>query len=96
MELHARLLALVRRSQSTKKLSHKLKHKNLTLDLVTQKVIRSDIEIKLQSKEFKLLEYLLRHKGQLVTRTMLLGNVWDYNFDPQTNVVDVQISRLPG
>ena len=52
--------------------------------------------IELQSREFRLLEYLLKHKGQVVTRTMLLENVWDYHFDPQTNVIDVHISRLRG
>jgi len=57
-------------------------------------VWRGDSLINLQPREFRLLEYLMRHEGQVVTRTMLLENVWDYHFDPQTNVIDVQISRL--
>lgn len=67
---------------------------NLTLDLIHRQVKRGDKTIDLQSREFKLLEYMLRHKGQIVTRTMLLENVWDYHFDPQTNVIDVHVSRL--
>lgn len=69
---------------------------DLRLDLLTRKVMRSGQEIDLQAREFRLLEYMMRHKGQVVTRTMLLENVWDYNFDPQTNVIDVHISRLRG
>lgn len=67
---------------------------DLELDLLSRNVKRGDQAIELQTTEFKLLEYLLRHKGQVVTRTMLLENVWDYHFDPQTNVIDVHISRL--
>jgi two-component system OmpR family response regulator len=67
---------------------------DLTLNLLSRKVTRGQQEIELQTREFKLLEYLLRHKGQVVTRTMLLEHVWDYHFDPQTNVIDVHISRL--
>ena len=67
---------------------------DLTLNLLSRKVARGKNEIDLQTREFKLLEYLLRHKGQIVTRTMLLEHVWDYHFDPQTNVIDVHISRL--
>ncbi|HEY0900563.1 MAG TPA: response regulator transcription factor [Micavibrio sp.] len=69
---------------------------DLKLDLLTRKVTRSGQDIELQAREFRLLEYMMRHKGQVVTRTMLLENVWDYNFDPQTNVIDVHISRLRG
>ncbi len=69
---------------------------NLELDLLARKVTRGGKTIELQSREFRLLEYILRHKGQVVTRTMLLENVWDYHFDPQTNVIDVHISRLRG
>jgi two-component system OmpR family response regulator len=69
---------------------------DLRLDLLTRKVMRGVQEIDLQAREFRLLEYMMRHKGQVVTRTMLLENVWDYNFDPQTNVIDVHISRLRG
>ncbi|MEM7680031.1 MAG: winged helix-turn-helix domain-containing protein, partial [Pseudomonadota bacterium] len=67
---------------------------DLELDLLSRKVKRGGKEIELQSREFKLLEYLMKHKGQVVTRTMLLEHVWDYHFDPQTNVIDVHISRL--
>lgn len=66
----------------------------LKLDLINRQVTRNDTIIDLQSKEFKLLEYLLKNKGKIVTRTMLLEKVWEYNFDPQTNVIDVHISRL--
>jgi two-component system OmpR family response regulator len=64
------------------------------MDLLSRKAVRGDRAITLQPREFKLLEYLMRHAGQVVTRTMLLENVWDYHFDPQTNVVDVHISKL--
>jgi two-component system OmpR family response regulator len=67
---------------------------DLHMDPLTRKVTRGDRPIALQPREFKLLEYLMRHAGQVVTRTMLLENVWDYHFDPQTNVVDVHISKL--
>ena len=67
---------------------------DLELDLLSRKVIRGGRDIDLQSREFRLLEYMLRHQGQVVTRTMLLEHVWDYHFDPQTNVIDVHISRL--
>jgi len=59
-----------------------------------RKVTRGQKEIPLQNREFLLLEYLMRHAGQVVTRTMLLAGVWDYHFDPQTNVIDVHVSRL--
>ncbi len=68
----------------------------LEMDLIGRKVLRDGQLIELQAREFRLLEYLLRHKGSLVTRTMLLEGVWDYNFDPQTNIIDVHISRLRG
>lgn len=67
---------------------------DLTLDRLARKVVRADEEIILQPREFRLLEYLMKHSGQVVTRTMLLENVWDYHFDPQTNVIDVHMSRL--
>jgi len=67
---------------------------DLTLDLLARTVTRAGKKIDIQSREFRLLEYLLRNKGKVVTRTMLLENVWDYHFDPQTNVIDVHISRL--
>jgi len=67
---------------------------NLELDRLSHRVTRDKEEIVLQPREFRLLEYLMKHAGQVVTRTMLLENVWDYHFDPQTNVIDVHISRL--
>jgi two-component system OmpR family response regulator len=67
---------------------------DLKLDRLARRVTRSGQVIDLQPREFRLLEYLMRHVGQVVTRTMLLENVWDYHFDPQTNVIDVHVSRL--
>ena len=67
---------------------------DLELDRLSHRVMRGGEEIVLQPREFRLLEYLMRHAGQVVTRTMLLENVWDYHFDPQTNVIDVHVSRL--
>jgi two-component system OmpR family response regulator len=64
------------------------------MDLLSHTVIRSGKPVLLQPREFKLLEFLMRHANQVVTRTMLLENVWDYHFDPQTNVVDVHVSKL--
>ena len=72
----------------------KLKAADLEIDLLTRTVTRAGKPILLQPREFKLLEYLVRNAGHIVTRTMLLENVWDYHFDPQTNVIDVHISRL--
>jgi|SRR5712691_2110010 two-component system, OmpR family, response regulator len=67
---------------------------DLELDRLSHRVMRGESEIVLQPREFRLLEYLMKHAGQVVTRTMLLENVWDYHFDPQTNVIDVHMSRL--
>src|ERR1041384_419215 len=67
---------------------------DLALDRLSHRVTRGEDEILLQPREFRLLEFLMKHAGQVVTRTMLLENVWDYHFDPQTNVIDVHISRL--
>ena len=67
---------------------------DLELYWLSHKLTRSGKEIIVQPREFRLLEYLMKHAGQVVTRTMLLENVWDYHFDPQTNVIDVHISRL--
>ena len=67
---------------------------DLEMDLLARSVMRADKRIDLQPREFRLLEYLMRHSNQVVTRTMLLEHVWDYHFDPQTNVIDVHISRL--
>jgi two-component system, OmpR family, response regulator len=74
----------------------KLRAMDLEIDLMTRTVTRGGKEIILQPREFKLLEYLVRKAGHIVTRTMLLENVWDYHFDPQTNVIDVHVSRLRG
>ena len=74
----------------------KLKAMDLELDVLTRNVTRAGKTILLQPREFKLLEYLVRNAGHIVTRTMLLENVWDYHFDPQTNVIDVHVSRLRG
>lgn len=92
-ELLARLDALHRRSQGVNR-ETPLSVGNLHMDPMTRKVSRGERQITLQPREFKLLEYLMRHAEQVVTRTMLLENVWDYHFDPQTNVIDVHISRL--
>jgi two-component system OmpR family response regulator len=92
-ELLARLEALARRGASAP-VETTLKVEDLEMDLLARKVARAGKPISLQPREFKLLEYLLRHAGKVVTRTMLLENVWDYHFDPQTNVIDVHISKL--
>lgn len=94
-ELLARLDALMRRSIPEKTETF-LKVGSLELDRLKRKVTREGKIINLQPREFRLLEYLMRHAGQVVTRSMLLENVWDFHFDPQTNVVDVHISRLRG
>jgi two-component system OmpR family response regulator len=94
-ELMARLDALVRRTQGvSEQQTTQLNVDDLRMDLLARKVTRSERTIQLQPREFKLLEFLMRHAGQVVTRTMLLENVWDYHFDPQTNVIDVHISKL--
>jgi two-component system, OmpR family, response regulator len=92
-ELLARVEGLSRRNSGTA-LETKLKACDLELDLLTRDVTRAGKDIPLQPREFKLLEYLMRNAGHIVTRTMLLENVWDYHFDPQTNVIDVHVSRL--
>ena len=92
-ELLARLQALARRIHPEQQRTF-LKVADLELDCLKRKVTRDGQKILLQPREFRLLEYLMRHEGQVVTRTMLLENVWDYHFDPQTNVIDVHISRL--
>ncbi len=94
-ELLARIEILSRRTGINNNISDTtLAAGDLRLDLLSRKVTRGSKEIELQSTEFRLLEYLLKNKGQVVTRTMLLEHVWDYHFDPQTNVIDVHISRL--
>jgi len=92
-ELLARVEVLNRRS-GAKDVETLYKVGDLELDRLSHSVARAGQEITLQPREFRLLEYLMRHAGQVVTRTMLLENVWDYHFDPQTNVIDVHISRL--
>lgn len=95
-ELLARLEALVRRGAANDDGGREtvLRYDDLSMDLLARKVERGGREIDLQPREFRLLEVLLRHAGQVMTRTMLLEKVWDYRFDPQTNVIDVHISRL--
>jgi two-component system OmpR family response regulator len=91
-ELLARLEVLVRRGAREE--GRELWVADLKLDLWTRQAERGGKRIKLQPREFRLLEYLVRNRGRIVTRTMLLEAVWDYYFDPQTNVIEVQISRL--
>jgi two-component system OmpR family response regulator len=94
-ELLARLEALDRRAKSGGDApATVLRVADLEMDLLRRDVRRGDTTIELQPREFQLLEFLMRHAGQVVTRTMLLEGVWDYHFDPQTNVIDVHVSRL--
>jgi two-component system OmpR family response regulator len=92
-ELIARIEALARR-RDTGSVQTLLKVGELEMDLIHRTVHRAGKEIDLQPREFQLLEFMMRHAGQSVTRTMLLEKVWEYHFDPQTNVIDVHISRL--
>jgi two-component system OmpR family response regulator len=92
-ELVARIEALARRREMGG-VQTLLKVGDLEMDLIAREVRRGGVEIDLQPREFQLLEFLMRHGGQSVTRTMLLEKVWEYHFDPQTNVIDVHISRL--
>jgi two-component system OmpR family response regulator len=92
-EMLARIEALIRRSQPEEQTA-KYVVGDLVLDRMSHKVTRSGESIVLQPREVRLLEYLMKHRGQVVTRTMLLEGVWDYHFDPQTNVIDVHVSRL--
>ena len=92
-ELLARIEALLRRSSSGAEAT-KLKVADLELDLLARRVVRGGREIELTARELKLLEFLMRRVGQVVTRTMLLEGVWDLHFDPQSNLIDVHISRL--
>ncbi len=93
-ELLARVEVLVRRGGASATDPTILRVADLELDRLAHKLTRANKDIPLQPREFRLLEYLMRHAGQVVTRTMLLENVWDYHFDPQTNVIDVHVSRL--
>jgi len=92
-ELAARVTALGRRPRTTA-VTTVLKVADLELDLTKRTVRRGGQPIALQPREFRLLEYLMRHAGQVVTRTMLLENVWDFHFDPRTNIVESHLSRL--
>ena len=92
-ELLARIQALIRRSTQAPEPT-RLAVGDLSLDLLTREVRRAGQTIDLQAREFSLLEYLMRHAGRVVTKTMILEHVWDYSFDPQTNVVDVLVHRL--
>ncbi|HEY2660070.1 MAG TPA: response regulator transcription factor [Caulobacteraceae bacterium] len=93
-ELNARVNALLRRSQGQPRERTQLQVRNLLLDRLARTVRRGDREIELLPLEFKLLEFLLMHIGQLVTRTMLLEQVWGFHFDPRTNIVETHISRI--
>lgn len=93
-ELLARVEVLSRRRAAPASEPTTYRVGDLLLDRLAHRVTRAGEEIALQPREFRLLEYLMKHAGQVVTRTMLLENVWDYHFDPQTNVIDVHVSRL--
>ena len=96
-ELLARTEALARRRGGSSAVAQTRYHVgDLELDRLSHRVTRAGREVPLQPREFRLLEYLMCHAGQVVTRTMLLEHVWDYHFDPQTNVIDVHVSRLRG
>jgi len=92
-ELLARIQALIRRAGGVSEPS-RLKVGELTLDLLSREVVRADTRIELQPLEFSLLEYLMRNADRVVSKTMIMEHVWDYNFDPQTNVVEARICRL--
>ncbi|MEW6500603.1 MAG: response regulator transcription factor, partial [Thermodesulfobacteriota bacterium] len=93
-ELLARVQALLRRTGTTVTDHTLLKYHDLVLDKLKREVRRGNEKIELQPREFALLEYLMQHAGQALSKTMILEHVWDYNFDPQTNVVDVLVCRL--
>ena len=94
-ELLARVEALARRAVPEEQETRYVVD-GLVLDRLSHRVTRDGEQIQLQPREYRLLEYLMKHAGQVVTRTMLLEHVWDYHFDPQTNVIDVHVSRLQG
>lgn len=93
-ELLARLQLLLRKTGGGSAVETSLSCADLQMDLLSRRVNRANRTIDLQPREFRLLEFLMRHKNQLVTRTMLLEGVWDYHFDPGTNVIDVHVSRI--
>lgn len=92
-ELLARVQALLRRAGNIPDAS-RLTVADLTMNLITREVTKSGSKIELQPKEFSLLEYLMRNAGRVVSKTMIMEHVWDYNFDPQTNVVEARVSKL--
>lgn len=92
-ELLARVQGLIRRATRASEPTH-IKAGDLSVNLLTREVRRGDEKIDLQPREFTLLEYLMRNEGRVVSKTMILEHVWDYSFDPQTNVVDVLVCRL--
>jgi two-component system OmpR family response regulator len=92
-ELQARIQALIRRSAGTSEPSS-ITVGDLSVNLLTRQVVRRGVPIDLQPLEFSLLAYLMRHSGRVVSKTMIMEHVWDYNFDPQTNVVEARICRL--
>ncbi len=92
-ELLVRVQALIRRASMTRS-PVQLSTGDLTMDLLTREVVRADAKIDLQPREYSLLEYLMRNAGNVLSKTMIMEHVWDYDFDPQTNVVDVLVSRL--
>ena len=92
-ELLARVQALIRRSTGSTEATH-LELDSLSIDLLARKVVRGGKEINLQPKEFSLLEYFLRNAGRVLSKTMIMEHIWGYDFDPQTNVVDVLVCRL--
>ena len=92
-ELLARVQALIRRASGVSEPT-RLLVADISMDLLTREVIRGGKKIELQPLEFSLLEYLMRNEGKVVSKTMIMEHVWDYNFDPQTNVVEARISRL--
>jgi len=95
-ELLARIQALLRRTTQAGSEPTRLNAADLTMDLLTREVVRDGQKIELQPREFALLEYLLRNSGKVVTKAMILEHIFDYSFDPQTNVVDVLVHRLRG
>jgi len=92
-ELLARIRALIRRANAVAEPAG-LTVGDLSIDLVKRKVVRAETVIELQPREFALLEYLMRNRGRVVSKTMIMENVWDFNFDPQTNVIEARICRL--
>jgi len=92
-ELLARIHALIRRANAVPEPTS-LKVEDLSMDIISRKVFRSGSQIELQPREFALLEYLMRNVGKVISKTMIMKHVWNYNFDPQTNIVEVSICRL--